>query len=484
MTARAGAAPALAAAALLCAVAVFSEAAEERVRLTAVIGARTLISSDGRGSLAALASIASKNGVDLVAPTDHYLQRWEYGLPPFEGLLRTSLYRPCVFRAGPARYLHLVEKTAREFPAVLMPAGVEVNPASRWEGHPAKGGLVLRENERNLLLIGWEREEDLAGIPALYRPGEGRPAWRRWVLPLLLLGAGLALALRWPAGLVLAAVGLLATLSQRPFRRPPEAFASFSRNGYDAAQATVDHAAARGVLAVWTYPLDERKAESRRLYRTVRQRTAPFPEALRATDGTAGFAVFGDSGAPPEELLREWDAANRDWLDDRRRRPLWAFSVLGPRADGPGGIPLHRYQNLLESRGRDLPAAMEAMRAGRFAAAFQEPGHRLALDVWRAAADGGPAAAAGETLVWPARGGIRLRAEVRSEAPGGAHRVVVRVWRNGVAWREAAGAGRAAGDWPLPRPDGRGDIYRVHATEESGSALLGNPLFVRPEGFR
>ncbi len=473
--------PFVVAGALLASLGARSSGAEEKTpppfqRLIAVTHIHSLISPHGRASLQAIASLAAKRNIDVLIPTDRFLERWEYGLPPLSGLFRMSLYRTCVLKFGPQKYLNILDKIRRDHPSLLIIPGLETPISYYWTGHPAKGNLTLHDPQRHLLVLGLSRAEDMESLPVLSHPRLGAVDWKRLILPALTAAAGLALMIRWPAGLLVVVLGLGWGINQRPFRRLPDAFSLYTRNGYDAAQILINRVNARGGLTVWAHPEAINFAKPQKFFRSVSMQTSPYPESVLETRDYTGFAYFWEGTRAVGAPGGLWDQALREYAEGRRARPPWAFAELDWSEEGRAGLTLDKAQNVLWVREKTEAAVLEAFRAGRFYAAIQEPGHEVFLETWRVQT---PAAAAvsGEKIPWTPGAAlvVSLRGPASPEKP---HIRRVTLVRNGQIWREYEDAGGGERTFPLPAPEGSMDFYRLFLKEESFSFIASNPIFV------
>jgi len=446
-------------------------------RVVAALHLHSNISPNGRTSLQAIASLAGKRGIDALIPADTFLQRWEYGMPPLPGLLRATHYRKCVLKFGPEPYLSLLHKLQTDFPKLTGVPGLEVAPAYRWTGHPAKGNLTLHEPQRHILVLGLENPEDIRRLPVLSNPAVGDVRWKNLLLPALLVAAGVALMFRWPAGLIVVVFGLLWGVDQRPFRRPPEAYTAFSRNGYAAAQHLIDYVNARGGLTVWAHPEASNWQQPQKLYRSVLMQTEPYPESLLETRDYTGFGYFWEGEKIVGSPGGTWDQSLLEYALGKRENPVWAFGELDWSEEGRLGTRMDSVQNVLWVKDATKEAVLDCFRRGRFYCVLQQKGHSLVMSDWTVES-GKRLGLAGETVEWIPD--AKLRARVAVEEPEGSHTLYVTLVRNGKIWKQFRESKTWRAEIPLPPPAGAGrpDYYRLLVKEEGHSALAANPIFV------
>lgn len=455
-----------------------ARAAEDKPyqRLIAATHVHSLISPHGKAPMQAVVSSAIKRGVDVLIPTDHFLERWEYGAPPLDGILRTSVTRRCIYTFGPANYLHMLSKLQKENPSLLIIPGLEAAPAYYWTGHLFQANMILHEPQRHVLIMGLTNPEDIRRLPVLSNPDAGSLQWKRFVLPAVLIGIGLALMIRWPAGLILAALGVLWGINQRPLHRLPPAYENFTRNGYDAAQNLIDYAESRGALTVWAHPEAPNWEVPQKLYRSASMQTLPYPEAVLQTKNFTGFGYFweGEKVIGPAGGL--WDEALLAYARGERERPIWAFGELDWTQDSGDDFNLSSMENVLWAREKTVPAVMEAFRLGRFYLFKNAINNGLVLERW-AVSDGESTAISGEEATWNPRSVLSLETRISSHAEYIA--LEGEIIRNGKTWKPLKGDCPLRIREPLPEPEeGKKDFYRV-VLRGYGGTIVSNPIFVK-----
>ena len=444
--------------------------AEEWKRVAVSLHLHPDIGGRGVSAWPAFAALAPKKGIDVLIPTDHFSNRWEYGVPPFEGLVRFTLRRRDVVRFGTEEYASELLKMEKAVPGLIILPGVETHVAYRWTGHPARRDLTLHDSQRHLLVFGLS-PSDLETLPVQSNPAAGNFAWMRLVLPALVVAAGAALMIRWPAGLLLVVLGGFWGFNQRPFRRLPAA-EGYVRDGYQAAQDLIDYVRARGGIVVWAHPEARNYAEPQKIFRGASVQTSPYPEAVLETDGAAGFGYFWEGSRTVGAPGGTWDRALREYLDGKRRFPVWAFGELDWNEEGRVRELPDQVQNVLWVREKSRVGVMDAFKNGRFTAVEVSSGTGLALDHWEAV-QGEVSVLSGGTTAW--RPGARLVARI-----SGTGFATLTVIRNGAVWKTIEAPLPLSWEAPLPSPEGSGDFYRLTAKAPVGQ-VVSNPLFVRSD---
>ncbi len=448
----------------------------EEKRVIAVTHIHSLISPHGSVAMPAIGSLASKKGIHVLIPTDHFLYRWEYGLPPFPGVLRRTVQRSSVYRFGPQRYLNLLSRIEKDQPGLTVIPGLEVSPAYYWEGHYLKGNLTLREPQRHLLVLGLRDEDVIKKLPVLSNPSAGTINTRRLLPSIFIIAIGLALLIRWPAALFLVLAGLLWLVNERPFRQL-QTDDPFSRNGYETAQRLIDYVQSHGGLTVWAHPEATNFKEPQKIFRSIFTQTLPYPEALLETQNYTGFALYWEGVKTVGIPGGTWDQALQQFAKGERATAPWAFAELDWSGQGNLGLQLEKCRNVLLTPDASAENVLNTFRQGRFYPTIQENKHEMTLDVWQAHA-GKTTAESGQTILWQKDAALRLRVISQGDAQEGPHHMAVQIIRNGVVWKEAGG-NLVDVRIPLPSPENPRDYYRVMIKEEGHSYISSNPLFIQ-----
>ena len=122
--------------------------------------------STGQYTLEELVDLAQRQDIGVLLLSENYLNRVEYGLPPFRALTRVSHDSPSVH--GQLRaYRERVARVQAAHPGVLVVPGVEVMPHYRWTGSPLTLELTLHDTQKNLLVFGITDPSTLAALPVI-----------------------------------------------------------------------------------------------------------------------------------------------------------------------------------------------------------------------------------------------------------------------------------------------------------------------------
>ena len=231
----------LPAAALVAAVLLASPlSAQELTPLPAVVHLHSDLST-GQYTLDELTEMAQRQGIGALLLSENYLNRVEYGLPPFRALTRVSQDSPSVHRRL-GEYLDRVARARQARPGVLLLPGVEVMPHYRWAGSPLTLELMVYGTQKNLLVFGITDPATLAALPVVGNGAAGDYSLQSFVdaapvllaIPGVLLlfvkrrrrrrigGATMIVAQRqWIPALVLCAIAVATVVRGWPFTHGP-----------------------------------------------------------------------------------------------------------------------------------------------------------------------------------------------------------------------------------------------------------------------
>ncbi len=459
-------------------------------RLAAVVHVHSDLST-GEHPLEELSLMAERQGIGAVLVSENYLNRVEYGLPPFRALTRVSEESPSV-RGRLGEYLARVAEARAARPRVLLLAGVEAMPHYFWTGSPWALSLTLHGTQKNLLVWGLDRA-GLEGLPVigneaagalglqtaldllpglLVVPGVALLAWRRPRRRRLARAVVVVRSRSWLLGSALLLVGAVALVRAWPFREP--VYPPWRDAGSAPFQDLIDYVERRGGVTVWSLP-EARDAGERAVGpMRVSWETEPYANDLLKTFGYTAFGAVYEDTTRVERPGEGWDRLLGEYAAGQRTRVPWA---LGEAAfhDVSAGKRLGLIQTVFLVRERTEAAVLEALRAGRMYALQRGRDTGLALTEFTAVA-GGAAAIAGETLR-PAPGApLEVAVSVDVIEPRAAD-VRVTLVKNGAiaaAWSGSTPFRAAHREtW-----DGRPAVFRLEA-RGGGSRVLSNPIFVR-----
>jgi len=469
--------------------------AGEPIAIPAALHVHTTFSS-GREDLDAVARRARAAGLKAVLFSENYALAFEYGFAPLGGFLRWRERFPSLAPEGLPAYLDAVRRARERHPDLILMPGLEVLPYYYWAGSLLDRAVTMHDGQKNLLVLGLERAEDLAAIPIV---GNRRPLgageWAARLSPLLLAAAGVWVFRRrgvreerWRGfrvrrrrrhrvaggalvvlGVLLAVNGMLAGASHwDPMRGP---------RGYAPHQEAIDFVAVRGGVTVWSLPDARDHSVHRRAGLTVTVRTDPYPQALEATRGYTAFGALYWDTTTVEAPGGVWDRLLAEYLAGRRAGWPVALGESAFHYEGQAGKTLHDAQTVFLASAPTPAAVLDALRAGRAYAHLRPKDFELVLEAFtvNGAGMGGTAPAPPGT---PPRIAVALRASDGQPRP-----VTVRLIRDGMVILERKGTAPvmiSLEDRDAPRAGAW--YYRLDVRGEQGARLLTNPIFVRVQG--
>ena len=147
----------------LCLCFAFPAFADEQV--SAAVHVHSSLSS-GKRPISEIAGVAEEYGIDAVVITDLLAERYEYGIRPFEKIIKKTVERDSLLKWGVPRYFQEIEKVNREG-RVLMIDGTAVTPFYYWTGNLWPGPLVLNGRAKDFLVIGLGDVKKYENLPVL-----------------------------------------------------------------------------------------------------------------------------------------------------------------------------------------------------------------------------------------------------------------------------------------------------------------------------
>ena len=214
--------------------------------------------SDGCSTVTDLAGQAKSMGIDVVIFSDHARNSLEYGLPPFERLLKKTQGGPSVLSAGASGYLLEINDIDRQTPDMLLIPGVEVAPFYHWTGSPFKKNLVANDWDKHLLIVGLETEADIKQLPLLHSNFSSRyfkqfqNAAIGFTFLFLISATAVYLKYKIRLTLPLSILFFLLALNNHPFRSSP--FDPYhGSQGIAPYQEVIDYANSKDALVFWNH---------------------------------------------------------------------------------------------------------------------------------------------------------------------------------------------------------------------------------------
>lgn len=366
-----------------------------------VVHVHSMISDEGRNSLAALTSIATNYGIDAIFLTDNLTYTLTYGMTPLRNILRASYMMGSVMEFGPEKYLREVDRENRRQNEVLYVPGVEVCPRFYWVGSFFSTNLVCHDHQRNLMALGVMDASVIRGIPEACGFVWGKnPVWivvTRAVFVLFVLACvafftmrsllayrsnypervirrSLLVGVILPLGVLMLVVNGLASLVP--------AFQIYGEDaGLSHEKRSLEYLKKNDIVSYWAHPeaFDDQDFSRFRF----KIRTDPYPGILAMTRGYTGFGgVYSDVNTLIEPGM-EWDNVLNQFLSGLREAPAWCFGEMLYHYEGQAGKKLNDVETVIWAREKTAEALLKSMRAGRFYARENFNGQSLVLDRWQ-----------------------------------------------------------------------------------------------------
>ncbi|NLO91830.1 MAG: hypothetical protein GX410_07560 [Elusimicrobia bacterium] len=416
---------------------------------------------------------AREKGLDAVMFSDTAISKFEYGLRPFENVLKVSGSQKSILHTGPRRYLKAINKMREKYPDLLIVPGTEAAAFYRWEGSPF-GKLVMKDWHRHMLIFGMEKPADYAGLPVM---GNSRAYPWNWKHLLAALALVLVLWRIWPKlggkGRAAAGIaGLLGFYLLYPFATPRWSIYS-DKTPWEPYRALAAYGHAKGALTFWAHPEAPNWLEPQKVAGPLHVGADMYAEGLEEVSEIDGFAVFMEGYKQMLQPGGQWDAALQAYASGKRPLPAWAIAELDYVAPGYMGTDIDSAYMLVDAESRTTQALLQAIKKGHFQSVMGSDTGAMRLSQWELR--GGQAAAqSGEeaVLAGPAVASIGL--EKSSGTMTGAELTVVcdgsEVFRQRVEFPS-----RVSVNYTPRRERGYCRAYAVYIN----SMVASNPIFYR-----
>jgi hypothetical protein len=436
--------------------------------------------SDGCSTVTDLAGQAKSMAIDVVIFSDHARNSLEYGLSPFERLLKKTQGGPSVLSAGVGGYLLEINDIDRQTPDILLIPGLEVAPFYHWTGSPFKKNLVANDWDKHLMIVGLETEADIKQIPLLHSNYSSKYFKQFQSLAIgltfLFLISATAVSLKYKTRITLPLSFLffLLALNNHPFKSSPFDPYHGSQN-IAPYQEVIDYANSKGALVFWNHM--ETLSGSRE-FGSVKLETPPYPQDLLVSQGHHGFQAVTGSPDTMTEPGREWDQALMQYQQGLRDQPIWGYGGNDFHCDYSAGPVFGSVRTIFLVRSRTREAIFDAMKNGRMYSVRQPSDDRLSLDQFVVSdIKTGGRATMGETLQtmdFP-----EINVKVRS-TKGGEKTATIVIIRNGEIVKQETVSLPYNLTWRDLTVNKQASVYyRVNVKVSSVDHLVSNPIFVR-----
>jgi len=457
--------------------------ADEYLQVPGFIGLRTDF-SDGAHSLEYLIQLAEKRGFQVLFINDHDRKVLEYGIRPFQNILKRKVEEPSINKGGPENYLEMIQSASKRYPRMILIPGAESAPFYYWKGSYFQGNLTVCDWERHLLVIGLEEPKDYKELPILHNGLSTKyilssiPATYFFLLIPLLLALYMIKGKRLVrySGIVILVLTLLLLVNNHPFRSSP--FDQYHGNqGVSPYQLMIDYVNSRGGMVFWNHP--ETRSGQGRLGPVFRD-TPPYPQVLLESKHYTGFAALYGEKRTVQEPGNIWDKVLLEHCSGQRARPVWAITSAEFHKEGDAGEKLGNYPTIFLVKDKSKKDILDAMRKGRMYAYRGDVDlPRLVLEEFSISdSETSQQGVMGEETYLKSYPIIIVHVSTSGSEKGNSLRL--RLIRNGRLVETFAG------ETPLSIyyqdeffEPGRKIYYRLDIRDNKGRKLVSNPIFVR-----
>ena len=440
--------------------------------------------SDGAHTLEFLIKLAKKRGIDVLFINDHDRKVLEYGIRPFQNILKKRVEEPSINKRGPENYLNMIESASKKYSDSILIPGAESAPFYYWRGSYFKKNLTVCDWERHLLIVGLEEPKDYEELPILHNGYSTKYIFSSIpvasFLFLALLIAGLCM-IRWKgiirySGISIAVFSLLLLINNHPFKSSP--YDQYhGAQGISPYQLLIDYVNSRGGMVFWNHP--ETKSGKGKLGPIFRD-TPPHPQMLKESKNYSGFAaLYGDSTTITEPG-NIWDKVLIEYCLGQRAKPVWGISSADFHKEGGAEEKLGNFPTLFLVKNKTKKDILDALKKGRmYACRGDADSPRLILENFsisdsKTSQKGGM----GEEIF--SEGYPRINARISTTDSEEENSVIVRLIRSGNLLKTVSA------ETPLSinfKDDffepGKKIYYRLDAIDKKGRKLVTNPIFVQ-----
>jgi hypothetical protein len=440
--------------------------------------------SDGAHTLEFLIKLAKKRGIDVLFINDHDRKILEYGIRPFQHILKKRVEEPSINKRGGEKYLNMIESASKKYPDSILIAGAESAPFYYWRGSYFKKNLTVCDWERHLLIVGLEEPKDYKELPILHNGYSTKyilssiPLASFLFIALLIVGLGM---IKWKgfirySGIAISVFALLLLINNHPFQSSP--YDQYhGPQGISPYQLVIDYVNSRGGMVFWNHP--ETKSGKGKLGPIFRD-TPPFPQVLKESKNYSGFAaLYGDS-ITITEPGNIWDKVLIEYCLGRRAKPAWGISSADFHREGAAREKLGNFPTFFLVKSKTKKDILDALKKGRmYAGRGDVDSPRLILENFSISdSKTSQKGVMGEEIF--SKGYPRINARISTTDPEEKNLVIVRLIRSGNLLKtfsaETPLSINFIDDFIEP---GKKIYYRLDAADKKGRKLAANPIFVQ-----
>ncbi len=351
------------------------------IQLDGVADVKTRYSS-GCATVQEMATLAEQSKVDAVFFNDRARDSLQYGIFPFERLIKKTNEKASILSTSAPVYISDIKDKNKQFRETLLFPGVDVSPFYYWSGSVFKKNLVAHNWDKRLSIIGLENGADIEQLPILDSNFSKKYATKFQnsfigFCLLLIIALGMTAKGYYPkVAIPLAIFFLLLVFNNHPFRS--SAFDQYHGDkGIKPYQELINYATARGAMVFWN---DVESLSGKREWGTVKLETLPHSESLVLSRGYTGFQAVADEPVSIADPGNVWDHVLTQYVSGERDHPVWGYGANAFECGGETGPVFGAARTIFLVREKSHETVMNAMRKGRMYAVRQPGLNRLSLD--------------------------------------------------------------------------------------------------------
>ena len=346
--------------------------AEELVPVTGIMHIQSTV-SDGKYSIDEIAKKAIEKGIEVVFISDHDLNRWEYGFPPFRRLFKRKVELNSVLRFGADKYLALIREAEENNKGIILIPGVEAAPFYYWKGNILKGNMELRAWHRHMLVVGLNRAEDYKNLPLVANRKSKFDQYHgdKWFKP---------------------------------------------------HQDLIDYVNEKGGMTFWAHP----EAENRQSIGGILIHTLPYPDFLLKTNNFTGFGILHEGYKEVGRPGGIWDEILKEYATGNRGGSVVAIGEID--YEGGGVEAIDGVKNIFFVREKTKASILESLRKGSFYVVRKSPKCDLRLDRFKAVSRDSKAVM-GESILIDEK--CLVSANIRDVSGASGKRVLIKLIKKG-----------------------------------------------------
>ncbi len=468
---------------LFCACFGLADEADEYIQVVGLFDIRT-DSSDGAHSLEDIIRLAETRGIGVLFINDHIRQTLEYGLRPFQNILKKRIERPSINKGGAVNFLNMIRQASQKYPETILIPGAEAAPFYYWKGSVFRKNLTACDWERHLLIVGLAEPEDYEELPILHNGPSPYTARSPLALSLFLLLipllAGLYL-LKKPGiirylGVFIIVFSLLLIINNHFFKNPP--YDQYhGPQGVSPYQLLIDDVNARGGMIFWNHP--ETKSGQGKSGPIFKE-TLPYPQLLLESKDYTGFSALYGEGTTLTEPGNIWDQVLTEYCLGLRTKPVWGIATADFHKEGEAGEKLGNFPTVFLVRKKTEEEILKSLKQGRmYSCRGDIDPPRLILEEFSIFAPSGShrELMGGEII---SEGFPRIKIRVSLDARGQGEHLTLRLVRCGKLIKTFS----AQSPLDMNFRDeffnpGKRIYYRLEVNDRKNRTLVSNPIFVK-----